>query len=84
METYTWDEIYERADGEPHLSTKLKAKDTARQNVSLFGLEYDGINIEELEVPEDGVDDLCEKYNIRFDEDGNIVNHKPIQEDCQW
>lgn len=84
METYTWDEIYERADGEPHLSPNLKAKDTARWKVSLFGLEYEGIDVEELEAPEDGIDNLCEKYNILFDENGNIVSHKPIQGDWQW
>lgn len=79
METYTWDEIYERAKGCAYLSPELDAKDEAMWQVGEFGVEYDGSDVGQCSIVEDGVGFLCEKYDILFDENGNIVSHKPIQ-----
>ena len=73
MKKYTWDEIYERADGCCFGENNLKAKDYARENVRYFALAYGEEDLEEVECPEDEVEHYCDKYNILFDENGHIV-----------
>ena len=74
MNKYTWDEIYERADGCCFGENNLKAKDNARENVRCLALEYGEGDLEEAECPEDEVGYYCGKYNILFDENGHIVD----------
>ena len=40
VKKYTWDEIYERADGRCFGENNLKAKDNARENVRCLAIEY--------------------------------------------
>ena len=72
----TWDEIYENADGKACGSDELDAKDEARYQVGQLVLDELGIDIEESEIPEEEVDFYVEKWNIIFDEEGNIVNYE--------
>ena len=73
MKKYTWDEIYQRADGCCFGEDNLKAKDNARENVRWLALELGEDDLEKEECPEDEVDYYCDKYNILFDENGHIV-----------
>ena len=73
MKKYTWDEIYQRADGCCFGEDNLKAKDNARENVRWLALEFGEDDLEKAECPEDEVDYYCNKYNILFDENGHIV-----------
>lgn len=74
MKKYTWDEIYEAADGCCFGENNLKVKDNARENVRCLALEYGEDDLENAECPEDEVDYYCDKYNILFDENGHIVD----------
>ena len=74
MKKYTWDEIYQRADGCCFGEDNLKAKDNARENVRWLALELGEDDLEKEECPEDEVDYYCDKYNILFDENGHIVD----------
>ena len=74
MKKYTWDEIYQRADGCGFGEDNLKAKDNARENVRWLALELGEDDLEKAECPEDEVDYYCNKYNILFDENGHIVD----------
>lgn len=73
MKKYTWNEIYEAADGCCFGENYLKVKDNARENVRCLALEYGENDLEKAECPEDEVEYYCNKYNIRFDENGHIV-----------
>lgn len=73
MKEYTWDDLYKRADGAACGESTLKAKDEAREQVRYFILELDDMDIENEECPEDAVEYYCNKYSIRFDEKGNII-----------
>lgn len=73
MKKYTWDDLYKRADGAACGEPTLKTKDEAREQVRCFVLDLDSIDIENEECPEDTVEYYCNKYSIRFDEKGNII-----------
>lgn len=70
---YTWNDLYNRADGAACGERTLKAKDNARCEVRNFAIEYGEDDLEKAECPEDMVDYYCDKYGILFDEDGNIL-----------
>ena len=70
---YTWDDLYQRADGAACGEDVLKAKDEARWQVRNFAMEHGEIDPETAECPEDLVSAYCEKHVIRFDEHGNII-----------
>ena len=74
MKKYTWDEIYQRADGCCFGEDNLNAKDNARENVRWLALEWGEDDLEKAECPKDEVDYYCDKYNILFDENGHIVD----------
>ena len=74
MKKYTWDEIYQRADGCCFGEDNLNAKDNARENVRWLALEWGEDDLEKAECPEDEVDYYCDKYNVLFDENGHIVD----------
>lgn len=71
---YTWDEIYQRADGCCFGEDNLNAKDNARENVRWLALEWGEDDLEKAECQEDEVDYYCDKYNILFDENGHIFD----------
>lgn len=75
MITYTWNEIFERAQNAGHLSQELKAKDNARGVLRELIKEKTGVDINECEVPEDAIDQFLELSGeeYRFDIDGNLV-----------
>lgn len=70
---YTWDEIYERAEGAAYGEPALRAKDEARWQVRWYAIDHGEDDLEELKIPEYGVEDYVNKYNIMFDEYGNII-----------
>lgn len=70
----TWNEIYKRAKHAGCGDPELKAKDTARWKVGILVDDLTGYDIEKDDIPEDTVEDICYRLNIRFDEEGNIVS----------
>ena len=70
----TWNEIYKRAEYAGCGDPELKAKDTARWKVGILVDDLTGYDIEKDDIPEDTVEDICYRLNIRFDEEGNIVS----------
>lgn len=70
----TWDEIYKAADGCACGDENLVRKDNARYSVVCFIQDVLNINIESAECPEEEIDYYTEKFDISFDEDGNINN----------
>ena len=81
MRQYTWDDLYERADGAACGEDTLNAKDEARWQVRCFMMEMGELDLDEQECPEDWVEDYCDDWEIRFDENGNIVSYiYPIKE----
>lgn len=80
MKRYTWDEIYERADGSACGSQELKAKDHARYELQQLILQETGADIETEESPEEAIDQYLEGLwqnqgkHIMFDESGNRIN----------
>ena len=55
MKKYTWNEIYEAAEGCGCGESGLRAKDNARENVRCLALERGEADLEEAECPEDEV-----------------------------
>ena len=78
--TYTWDELYERANGKGCGEPELKAKDRARAILTqiIKDNELYSINIDDYEYPEEEIEwflgDVDEEY--LFDEDGNLVERR--------
>ena len=74
-ELYTWDDIYERADGTAYGDPELKAKDNARSILTGIIEELKGYNIDDCEIPEEEIDYFLENADREylFDEDGNLV-----------
>ena len=72
---YTWDDLYERAEGAACGETNLRAKDNARCVLREIIEEIKGYDIEECEIPEEEIDIFLEKADRKylFDEDGNLV-----------
>lgn len=75
IKLYTWDDIYDRADGKGYGDDELTAKDNARWNVRNLAINNGYPDLEETECPEDMVEFYCEEFDILFNEDGNIVEH---------
>ena len=75
IKLYTWDDIYDRADGKGYGDDELMAKDNARWNVRNLAINNGYPDLEETECPEDMVEFYCEEFDILFNEDGNIVEH---------
>ena len=71
---YSWDDLYKRADNAACGEDTLKSKDEARYQVRHFAMELGYEDLEMAECPEDEVEWYCDKYNILFDENGNIIN----------
>lgn len=73
-ELYTWDDLYERAEGKGCGDPELKAKDNARWKLAEIIKEEYGIDIEECESPEEEIDWFLDKNDIYlFDKDGHFV-----------
>ena len=72
---YTWDELYDKADGAACGDIELKAKDNARWILTRIIKELKGVNIDECECPEEEIELFLENANIEylFDEDGNLI-----------
>jgi hypothetical protein len=75
IKLYTWDDVYDRADGKRYGDDELTAKDNARWNVRNLAINNGYPDLEETECPEDMVEFYCEEFDILFNEDGNIVEH---------
>lgn len=75
MEKYTWDEIYERAEGCACGEPNLRAKDNARAILTEIIFEVTGANIDDCEIPEEEIEIFLESSNKKylFDEDGNLI-----------
>ena len=74
-ELYTWDDLYERADGSAYGEPNLRAKDNARYVLGEIIKETEGYDIEECGNPEEEIEDFLERADREylFDEDGNLV-----------
>ena len=72
----TWDELCVFADGEPCGSRKLKAKDTARGNVGSLAKALGLPDPEKAEIPEEAIEDICQRHKVTFDTYGNILSYK--------
>lgn len=72
---YTWDELYERADGKGFGDPELKAKDEARYELAEEIKRKCSYDIEECEIPEEEIEYFLEKNKCEylFDEAGSIV-----------
>lgn len=72
---YTWDDIYERANGAAYGDDELTAKDNARWQLTWLIREEGGYDIDECENPEEEIDIFLYKREnpVLFDVDGNIV-----------
>lgn len=70
---YTWDDLYKAAIGKGYNEPELRAKDTARGEVSRLMRQL-GDDPERFEIPEDIIEDFCNEYNITFNENGCIHN----------
>ena len=77
--TYTWNDISMMADGTGHGDPKLKAKDWARWQVHGLALDKGLDDPEEAEIPEEAVEEICEKYDIRFCSNGEIISYKGME-----
>lgn len=73
---YSWDEIYERAEGAACGDCRLKAKDEARWQVGRLMVENEEPDPENDECPEESIEEYCYRHDIRFDEIGNIVGYE--------
>ena len=82
--SYSWDEIYDAAEGKSLFSEELTRKDTARNAVVSFVEKNFGFNLEReyetglIESVEECIEDYVERYNITFDEEGCICGHSKI------
>lgn len=76
--TYTWDNLYERADGAACGDPELKAKDNARFVLTEIIKELEGYDIDECEIPEEEIEYFLEKSDREylFDKDGNLVEER--------
>ena len=72
MKYYTWDDLYERAEDTPCGDPRLKAKDEARYQANNYAMDKGYKDAEEAEIPEEVIEDYCEQFGLRFDENGNI------------
>lgn len=70
-----WDEIYKAAIDKGCGEPELKVKDAARYAVQMFALENDLEDPERAEIPEEVVEEYCDKFNIVFEENGEIASY---------
>ena len=68
---YTFDELYELADGSGFGDPRLDAKDNARWCMECIIKEDTGLDVNECECPEDEIFSYLETHEIYFDKDGN-------------
>lgn len=68
METklYTWDDLYERADGTGFGDPELTAKNNARAELTEIIEEACGYNIDDCEIPEEEIDWFLENANKEY------------------
>ena len=71
---YTWDELYERANGKGYRSPELNAKDNARWKLTEIIKEVEGYYIDDCEIPEEEIEKFLEKSDKEylFDENGHL------------
>lgn len=71
---YTWDEIYELADGSACGSPALRAKDSARNELRKYIFMETGNDIEKDEIPEESIDTFLDKHGkmLLFDKTGHL------------
>lgn len=83
IDLYTWDDLYERADGKGHWEPELKAKDNARWILTGIIEELKGYNIDECECPEEEIENFLWESDKEylFDEDGNLVEER--KQECR-
>lgn len=72
MARFTWDDLYKMAEDKACGSPELKAKDNARFALQEIIMVDTGEMIEEMENPEEGIDEYLEDFKVFFDEDGNV------------
>lgn len=77
---YSWNEIYERADGAACGEPTLKAKDEARFQVGKLMVRNGEKDPEKEEIPEESIEEYCDRYGIRFDDRGNIAGYELPEE----
>lgn len=70
----TWNEIYERADGAACGEQTLKAKDEARWQTRNLMVDLGCPDPEQDEIPEESIEEYCQKMHIDFDDCGNIIS----------
>lgn len=72
---YTWDDLYERADGTGFGDPELTAKDNARAELTIIIEAVRGYNIDDCEIPEEEIESFLDNANkeFLFDECGNLV-----------
>lgn len=68
---YTFDDLYELADGSAFGDPRLDAKDNARWCMAEIIKEDTGVDVEECECPEDEIFDYLETHDVFFDKDGH-------------
>lgn len=73
-----WDELYKRAEGKGCGDDELRAKDEARWQVCEIARRM-GIDLEAEEIPEDAIEDFCNKHKIEFDIRGDILEFYPLK-----
>ena len=75
---YTWDKLYERADGAACGSQELNAKDNARWELGEVIKRITDIDIETCESAEAEIDWFLNEMDTEylFDEDGNLVEER--------
>lgn len=72
---YTWDDLYERAEGTGCGDPELRAKDNARGILTDIIKEQTGIDVDECEIPEEEIESFLEKAGREylFDENGSLI-----------
>lgn len=71
---YSWGEIFNNADNAPHLSPELKAKDEARYQANQYAMKHGESDAESFDCPEEQIEYYCDKFNLFFDINGNLIN----------
>lgn len=71
---YTWDDLYQRAEGAACGEPELNAKDNARWILTEIIKEITGVDVDECEIPEEAIEKFLEESDREylFDEDGNL------------
>lgn len=74
-ETYTWDKLYERAEGAACGEPELKAKDNARWELTQIIKEQTGMDVDKCEIPEEAIENFLKRSEKKylFDVDGNLM-----------